>query len=136
MVIPNPVIKLDYDPARDVLSVEWPEVRDYTVSEAMHILDTVIETVRLYDVKYLLTDTRKSAIDIPEFEYKEIILKFAKDLATTRLYKVARVVTESTLRKVPIHEVTQQAHLSIPIQNFYSTEDALAWLNSKYDCLY
>lgn len=136
MIIPNPIVKLEYDPVRDVLSVEWPEIRDYTVSEAVYILNTVIETVRRYDVKYLLTDTRKGTVDIPEHQYREIIVKFARDLATTRLQKIARVVTESTRREGLIHEVTNQAHLSIPIHNFYSMEDALSWLSSNYECLY
>lgn len=136
MIIPNQLIKLDYAPARDVLSVVWPDFHYYSISEAAYTLDIIIETVRQYDVKCLLTDTRKSTIDIPEPKYKEIILKFAQDLTTTRLRKVARVVTESTLREGPIHEVAHQAHLSIPIHNFYSMEDALGWLSSQYECLY
>ncbi|WP_162056434.1 hypothetical protein [Pontibacter pamirensis] len=135
MVIPNPVIKLDYDPARDVLSVEWPDVHDYMKSETVYTLDKVVEVIKLYDVKYLLADTRKGVVDISEPEYKEIILKFARGLAETRLRKIARVVTGSTLREGPIHEVTKQAHLLIPMRNFYSTEDALGWLTSRYDCL-
>ncbi|MHA6248730.1 hypothetical protein ACXYMU_12385 [Pontibacter sp. CAU 1760] len=91
-------------------------------------MDTIIETVKLYDVKNLLTDARKGTVDISEQEYKKLILRFATDLATTRLQKLARVVTESTLREGPINEVTQAAHLSIPIKNFYSVEDALSWL--------
>ena len=136
MVIPSPVIKLNYDPAGDVLSVEWPDFRDYTVGAAAFSLDTVVETVKLYDVKYLLADTRKGVVDISEPEYKEIILKFAMGLAATRIQKIARVVTESTLREGPIHEVTHHARLSIPVRNFYSINDALGWLTSKYDCLY
>ena len=90
-----------------------------------------METVRQYDVKYLLTDTRKSTVDIPKSDYREIILKFAKDLATTRLRKIARVVTDSTRRLKPIREVRQQAQLEVEIKDFYSVEEALDWLASK-----
>ena len=131
MIIPNSLIKLDYNPARDVLSVEWPDFHYYSASEAAYTLNIIVETVRQYDVKYLLTDTRKSTVDIPKSEYKEIILKFAKDLATTRLRKIARVVTDSTRRLKPIREVRQEAQLEVAIEDFYSLEEALDWLASK-----
>lgn len=131
MIIPNRVVKLDYDPAKDVLSVEWPDFRDYSISEAVHILDIVVETLRLYDVKYLLTDTRNRMMNVPDSRYKDIILKFAKDLTATRLQKLARVVTESTVREKPINEVKREANLSIPMQNFYTVEEAFNWLTLK-----
>ena len=131
MIIPNKLIKLDYNPARDVLFVEWPDFYYYSASEAAYTLNIIVETVRQYDVKYLLTDTRKSTVDIPKSEYREIILQFAKDLATTRLRKIARVVTESTSRLKPIREVRQEAHLEVAIDDFYSIEEALEWLASK-----
>lgn len=43
MIIPNPILKLDYDSAGHMLSVEWPGFRDYSVNEAVHILDIIIE---------------------------------------------------------------------------------------------
>lgn len=131
MIIPNPVVKLEYNPAQDVLFVEWPEVRDYSVSEAAYTLDVIVETVKFYDVKYLLTDVRKGIVEIPELQYKEVILKFAKGLATTRLQKLARVITASTLREKPVEEVRQEAQLTIPFKNFYNVEEAFKWLISK-----
>lgn len=131
MIIPNPIVKLDYDPARDILSVEWPDFNDYSVSEAMFILDIVIDTIKGYDVKYLLTDTRNRMVDVPDARYKEIILKFARDLSTTRLQKLARVVTENTLREKPIQEVRQESNLTIPMKNFSSAGEAIYWLTSR-----
>ena len=131
MIIPNPVVKLDYNPAKDVLIVEWPDVQEYTTSQAIYTLDVVIETLKFYDVKYLLTDTRNGIIDIPAPRYKEIILKFAKDLSTTRLQKLARVVTEKTVREKPLNEVKQEAQLSTQIKSFLNVEEALDWLTNK-----
>lgn len=131
MVIPNPVVKLDYNPARDILSVEWPEVHDYSIAEAEYTLDAIVETVRCYDVKYLLTDVRKGIVDIPEPRYREMILRFAKGLAATRLQKLARVVTEVTVREEPINEVRQEARLVVPFRNFVDVEEALKWLTEK-----
>lgn len=131
MIIPNKLIKLDYNPARDVLSVEWPDFYYYSASEAAYTLNIIVETVRQYDVKYLLTDTRKSTVDIPQPEYKEIILRFARDLTTTRLRRLARVVTDSTRRLKPIREVRQEAQLEVELRDFYSVEEALDWLALK-----
>jgi hypothetical protein len=131
MIIPNPVIKLDYSPAQDILSVEWPDIHDYSISEAAYTLDAIVETVKYYDVKYLLTDTRKGIVEISEPRYKELILKFAKDLAATRLQKIARVVTESTLREKPINEIRHEAQLAVPIKSFFNVEEAFRWLTSK-----
>ncbi|WP_162055576.1 hypothetical protein [Pontibacter pamirensis] len=74
MIIPNKLIKLDYNSA----------------SEAAYTLNIIVETVRQYDVKYLLTDTRKSTVDIPTSEYKEIILKLA---GNSPFYKAACCAT-------------------------------------------
>ncbi|MFD3001358.1 hypothetical protein ACFS7Z_13370 [Pontibacter toksunensis] len=131
MIIPDPVVKLDYDPARDVLFVAWPDFSEYTVSEAEYVLSVVIETVRTYDIKYLVTDTRNRMVQVPDSRYKAIILQFAKDLVGTRLQKLARVVTESTAREKPISEVRQETNLTIPMRNFGSVEEAMDWLTSS-----
>lgn len=136
MVIPNPVIKLNYDPARDVLSVVWPDVHDDMMSETMYILDTIVESVKLYDIKYLLIDARKGVISIPVHAYKAIMLKFTWDLEATSLQKLARVVTAGSQRERQINEVTQEILLPVPIMSFYSVEDALGWLTSRYDDLF
>ena len=130
MIIPNRLVKLDYDPAKDVLKVEWPDFTDYSVSEAVYMLDIVLETVRHYDIKYLVTDTRNRMVGVPDPKYKEIILKFAKDLAQTRIQKLARIITASTAREKPINEVRQEANLTTPMKNFYSMEEALDWFSS------
>ena len=131
MIIPNPVIKLDYSPANDILSVEWPDVHEYSVSEAEFTFDVIVETIRLYDVKYLLTDTRKGIVEVAEPRYKEMILRFARGLAATRLQKVARVVTKSTLREKAVNEARQQAQLAAQVKSFYNAVEAFQWLTSK-----
>lgn len=131
MIIPSPLIRLDYNPTTDILSVEWPDVHEYSVSEAEHVLDIVVQTARRYDVKYLLTDTRRGVVDVPEQRYRELILGFARNLSTTRVRKLARVVTRETLRESAISQVTQQTGLAVPIRSFYSTEEAMDWLISR-----
>ena len=130
MIIPNPVIKLDYNPARDVLLVDWPDFREYSLSEAKYTLDVIIETLKLYDVKYILSDTRKGVIEIPEQQYKELLFIFANDLKTTRVQKLARIVNDNTLREKPINEVKTAAQVTIPVESFYSEKEAMNWLIS------
>lgn len=131
MNIPDPLVKLDYNPALDILIVEWPDFRQYSLYESVYVLDKVIETIRHYDVKYLLTDTRYKMVDISDSEYKKIILKFALGLETSRLQKLARIVTESTLRERTITEVKQEVQLTIPLKNFFNKKEAVNWLISK-----
>ncbi|MCC9167273.1 hypothetical protein [Pontibacter harenae] len=128
MIIDNPIVKLDYDIAKDILCVEWPNVHDYSISETTYVLDTIVSTIRYYDIKSLLTDTRKGIIGITSQQYLEIIFKFAQDLAKTRIEKLARVVTEETLRAQQISEVSQKANLTVPIRNFSDFDEAVAWL--------
>lgn len=131
MNIPNTQIRLDYDPANDVLSVEWPDVHDYTASEAVYILERVLETARLYGVRYLLADIRKGAVGVPEPRYKNIILQFIRGLAETRVEKFARVVGPETLREELISKVTREARLTVPVRSFYSKKEALGWLTTR-----
>ena len=131
MIIPHPVVKLDYDPITDILTVDWPDFTDLAISEAQYILDTFIETVIAYDVSYLLTDTRNGTVNIAEAKYKELAYNFATKLAKTRIMKIARVVSEATVRETPVKEVTQQAQLTIPLKNFTTKKEALVWLIQK-----
>jgi hypothetical protein len=127
MIIPNPVLKLDYDPAIDVLSIDWPDFREYSISEVIYVLDSVIETIKNYDIKYLLTDTRKGIVEMSDDKYKKLALNFAVNLKSTRLKKLARIVNTNTLREQTVKDVSQQAQLTIPIKNFDKKDLALDW---------
>lgn len=131
MIIPSPVIRLDYEPATDVLSVEWPDVHEHSLGEVEHVLDVVAQAARLYDVRYLLADTRRGIVTVPEQRYRELLLRFAGSLAATRVLKLARVVTAETLREDATRQAMREAALSVPVKSFHSTEEALRWLTSK-----
>lgn len=131
MIIPNPVTKLDYNPVTDVLAIDWPDFTEYALSEVEYILESVIEVIKNYDVRYLLADTRNGTITLSDEKYNNILHNFALNLNQTRLKKLARVVTIATLREHTVKEIAQKADLDVPIRNFDRTEDALHWLNSK-----
>lgn len=125
MNIPNTQIRLEYDPVDEVLSVEWPDVHDYTKSETEYILEKVIESARLYDVRNLLADTRKGAVGVPNPQHRDIFLRFTRGLMETQVEKIARVVGPEPLREELIADVKKETRLTVPVKSFYSKEEAL-----------
>jgi hypothetical protein len=128
MIIPNPNVVLRYNPASDILLVEWPDFTDTALAEANQILDTIIETIVMYDIKCLLVDARRSIIRVTDSLYIEAIFKFAIDLERTHLKKFARVITQAMLKEQPVRNMVQKAYISVAIQNFDNIEDAWNWL--------
>lgn len=128
MIIPNKFIKLDYSPTHDVLHMEWPNMHDYSMPEVTYIIDEVVETVKSYDIKRILTDTRQSVITIPMGDYATIINQLAVKLATTRLEKFARLQTEDPTRENIASDAAALVIGSISYRSFDSVADALAWL--------
>jgi hypothetical protein len=130
MIIPNKFIQLDYNPTTDVLFIEWPNIHDYTLSELKFIIDEVVDTVRHYDIKRILADSRRSAMTLPEAEYAGIVNQLALDLTTTRLEKFARLSTVDPKREKIVTNAAALVVGSIQFMNFENAEAALAWLNS------
>lgn len=128
MILPNKLLTLDYDPAKDVLTVEWPNFEAYALPELRHILDSVVETVRSYDIKHLLIDARSAVIAVEQKEYDEIAGNFAHSLLTTRLKKLARLITHSSIRETHVQNFKQKANFSFEVESFATKEEALLWL--------
>src|SRR5690349_10963984 len=95
----NALIKLDYNPATDILLVDMPSVTYGIVPEFRRALDIIVENVRSYDVKKLLVDARKSVVEMDSEEYAKMVEKFASDLKATRLVKGARVISPNADRE-------------------------------------
>ena len=129
MIIPSPLITLDYNPAKDILFVEWPDIQKFSLSEVKHSLQDVINTLKFYDVKNLLIDSRKAVIGVSKEEYASIASGFIRELSGTRLRKVARLESNSKTKEAQVRELTQ---LKAPIafQNFSNRNEALKWLES------
>jgi hypothetical protein len=45
------IIKLEYDPATDILEVEYPDLEKFMLPEIKHAFNLMVETIRNYDVK-------------------------------------------------------------------------------------
>ena len=44
------IMKLEYNPATDILDVKYPNLFGYLLPEIRHSIDTLVETVISYDV--------------------------------------------------------------------------------------
>ncbi|MGV3541445.1 MAG: hypothetical protein ACO1OQ_16635 [Rufibacter sp.] len=128
MILDNKLIRLDYNPAKDLLQMEWPDMGNYSLPEFIHILDNVIATVRHYDIGYLLIDASHTPEVITEQAYMDLAIKFLEDLRTTRVKKVARLVANSQLREHQAKEVSDRTHSTLNFQTFVNLTVALSWL--------
>lgn len=127
MIIPNKLLYLEYDPSIDVLFVEWPDFNDYAVPELHFTLDSLVETIRGFDIKYLLVDATKTVIAIGQEDYDEISGRFAQNLLSTRLKKLARLVSNSSVREKQVENFKKKSNLAFELESFKTKEEALEW---------
>lgn len=130
MIIPNKLIKLEYDPTKDILFVEWPDFEYYSLSELHNILENIVDTIRHYDINYLMIDSRTTVVAIKEAEYNQIATKFAQELVKTRLKKVARLSTNDTNREKQVLSIKEKTMFSVEFESFQTVDEALNWFKS------
>ncbi len=126
----NALIKLDYNPATDILFVDMPSINYGIVPEFRRALDIILENVRAYDVKKLLVDARKSVIDMEQEDYSALVARFAGDLKATRLVRGARVISPNTDREKIVKEVVSSTEPGFLFKTFTDAIEAEKWLNS------
>ena len=131
MILESSLIRLDYNPAKDLLLVEWPDYNIYSLYEFNHLLEKVVNTVRYYDISYLLLDASEALDAITDVDYMDSAIKFLEDLNTTRIKKVARLVTNNVIREGQIREINRRTQLTLEFQTFANLEVELSWLESK-----
>ncbi|GAB3538070.1 hypothetical protein GCM10027443_32250 [Pontibacter brevis] len=131
----NSLIKLDYEPATDILAVEYPDLHDFLLSEIKRSIDTLIDTIKHYDVKRLLLDSTRTVISVSDEESREIALYLTAGLMRTRVQKVARVQSASAdveaTAEGNIRHIRQSFALPFEVQNFTAKADAVAWLKDE-----
>lgn len=130
MLIPNKFLKLDYNPTQDILYLEWPNMHDYTLPEVQYIIHEVVDAVRNYDIKRILTNTRQSSVTIPMEEYAKVINQLALELATTRLQKFARLQSPDPKRNTIASNAAALVVGAITYRSFDNVDEAVAWLTS------
>lgn len=128
----NSIIKLDYDPATDILEVDYPDLHGYLLPEIKHAITILVDYVKNYDVKRVLLDSTKTLISVSEEESREIATFLAAGLVQTRVQKLARLQShtpqvEETAQE-NIRHIRETLPLSFKVHNFTSKTEALAWL--------
>jgi predicted HAD superfamily phosphohydrolase YqeG len=131
MIIPHKLLLLEYDPTIDVLFVEWPDFNHYALPELHFTLESLVEIIRSFDIKNLLVDATKTVVAIEQEDYEEISGKFAQDLLTTRLQKLARLVSNSAVREKHVANFRKKSNFSFAFESFATKEEAMSWLRSK-----
>ncbi|GHA80022.1 hypothetical protein [Pontibacter akesuensis] len=135
IIFENSIIKLDYDPATDIVVIEYPDLHGYLLPEIKHSIDILTDTVRSYDVKRVLLDSTKTTVSVTPEESREIAVYLASALARTRVQKLARVqsldLTVETRAKNNMQHVQQELTLPFMLQNFTQKAQALAWLQNE-----
>lgn len=134
ILLQNTVLKLEYNPATDILQVKYPNLHSYHMSEIKHNLAIMVENIRNFDVRKLLLDASQTIVEISDADNRQVTMELAAQLAKTRLIKVARVHPVDLKAEVRAQENIQAIQKIIPlpyeIGTFDSVEEALEWLQS------
>lgn len=130
----NGILKLDYNPATDILEVAYPDLVGYLLPEIKNSIDKLIDTLIGYDIKKVLLDSSKTSVAVSSEESREITLYLVTGLSKTRIQKLARLqsasnAVESTAQNNVSH-VKQQGLLTYPVENFTTKPEAIAWLKA------
>lgn len=128
----NSLIRLDYDPATDVLAVEYPDLHDFLLTEIKRSIDTLVDTMKNYDVKRIMLDSTRTIISVSDEESREIALYLTAGLMRTRISKVARVQSGSAAVEATaegnIRHIKESMSLPFGLQNFTDRKEAVEWL--------
>ncbi|MBJ6118340.1 hypothetical protein JAO76_09065 [Pontibacter sp. BT310] len=129
------LIELKYDVVLDILSLKWPDMSGMTLPEIEFSLQKLIDTLRHYDIKNLLIDSRESKTDLDNEEHLALMLRFSEYLTSTRLKKMARLATTDLNREnivdYAVGETNNRLGITFEIRNFADEAGALKWLREN-----
>ena len=135
ILLHNSILKLDYNPATDILDIDYPDLHGFLVLEIKHNIDNMVEIIKNYDIKKVLLDSTKTVISVSAEESKQVSAYLATGFMKTRIQKVARLQSlsshvESTAQN-NIKHIHQVLTLPFNLQNFTNKPDAISWLSSN-----
>ena len=109
----NSLMQLDFDPAKGLMVVNWPNFEAYSLADTKLALSRLVNTVKNYDVKMLLVDASNAKMELELEAYEEVVKHFIVQLLETSLEKIARVKTTDAARETaftrqdPVSELYQ-----------------------------
>ena len=130
------LIVLDYNPATDVLTLKWPDIRSFNLAELTHSFNSLVATIRHYDIKYLLVDARSHSVtEVTDEEYRQAVQKLSQDFGTTRLQKIARIQSYNLTHENQAQKLNAEVEKMMPpalaFRNFEKPTEASTWLQEK-----
>jgi len=128
------IIRIEYDPATDIMQVDYPDLHSSQISEVKHSLTRMTDAIRNYDVKKLLIDASTTKLNISDEERDLLSMSLAADLANTRLEKLAHIQPEDPMliekSNENIAQIQQAGLLAYQLQMFSDKDKALEWLKA------
>ncbi|MFD1188626.1 hypothetical protein, partial [Pontibacter rugosus] len=116
----------------DVLTVTWPDIEHSNKSELEYLFHKLNDTIRYYDIKKLLIDSRFNKVQLAEEEYEILMKNLCEGLRNSRLDKTARVGSLDTKREPKAeklaYSLAEKLTPSFAFQNFQDRKLALKWL--------
>ena len=128
----NSLIKINYNPATDILDIAYPDLHEYLLPEIRHSIDKLVENIISYDVKRLLLDSSHTIVAVEPEKSREVTTYLVAGISKTRIQKLARLQSfnpsvESTAEN-NIRHVNQIMSLPFELRNFTSRDLATQWL--------
>lgn len=131
------LIELVYEPKTDILSVKWPDLRLTATSAIQYSFTKLIDTINHYHITKLLIDSSGNSGEVDNQDYQALALKLSRDLAATRLEKVARIISADKVRESRTQAYAQEIKAVVSFklvsQEFEEKASAIAWLMGKED---
>jgi hypothetical protein len=131
------LLVLDYEPKSDILHVKWPDLVDVPPSVIRYSFTMLVNNINNYHITKMLIDSKGTLSNAKDDEYKPLALELARGLASTRLKRMARVISDDQLREIRNKNYTQEVQSSLLLnydyREFEDKETASAWLMSNAD---
>ncbi|MBC5773073.1 hypothetical protein H8S95_03280 [Pontibacter sp. KCTC 32443] len=131
----NSLFKLDYNPATDIVEIDYPDLHTFLLPEIKHTIELIVDVIKSYDVRKLLLDSSKTVLSVEAHASREISTYLASGITSTRVQKVARLQAnlqsvESTARN-NISHIQESQKLPFELRSFTDKQEAISWLEGK-----
>jgi len=128
----NSIIKLDYNPATDILEIAYPDLNGYLLPEIQYSINLMVDIIKNYDIKKLLLDSTRSVSSVSDEDSREVATYLAAAIMKTRVVKVARLQSQSTTiekrTQGNIRHIRDSLPLPFQLQIFSNKAGAFEWL--------
>lgn len=126
------IIQMEYNVANDILTASLFDYKTSSKEELAYSFEKLVSTVKSYDIKNLLLDSREDVIALTDDEYFEVVSVLARELVSTRLLKIARLGSANERREELVEDVArhvlEETQTQMVFHNFYDQTSALQWL--------